>query len=262
MKTYLISVSRTESAKNPRPRISFSGGWLYDIGFHPNVLVQVLPAPGGFDFRLCDENIDSYRDLFDSTRAIGGSLTRAFLSNDKGHKPSPTFVVSGQYICSGGLALGDPLIAGYEHGVIRVRKIDPKKLGFENVRIVKASHIRRKYTDEEIPKIFLGGHWMNDIGFKIGAIATACTEPGAITLELQGPDTDYRAFMKYVRGRALKIVQIRKESHNRGEPRPCIGLTGSTVDKAGFGPGDTLAASFEYGTIKFQTLDFEKLGFC
>ena len=258
---YFLTVSRTNGKKKPRPRLSFSGEWLYDIGFLPGALVQVIPVPGGVDFLLCDENIASYSGLFNATRNVGGNLVRAYLVNDSAHKGA-AFVASGQYILRGGLAIGDPLIVNYDYGVIRVRKIGSEKIGFENIRIVTTSHVRRKYTDESIPKIHISGHWLNDIGFTIGSVATADSGPGFISLALQGPDTEYRAFMKYVRRQGLKIVQVRKEPHNRGEARPCIGITGSCVDRAGFRPGDTLACSYENGAIKFQTLDFEKLGFC
>lgn len=258
--TYLLSVASTGGSKRFRPRISFAGDWLSEMGFIPGALVQALPEPDGMVFKLCNENIGAYSDLFHSTKALGGGLVRVYMGDGETHIV-PTFVTSGQYVYRGGLALGEALIVKYDYGVIRVRKIVPHKLGFKNLRIIIASHIKRKYTNEPIPKVRLCGYWLNDIGFEIGAIVTAESAPGVITLNLQKVDTGYSALMKYVRQRKLKIVQVSKDPHNRGEPRPCIGITGSCIDKAGFQSGDTLAASYENGVIKLQRLDYAGLGF-
>ena len=157
--------------------------------------------------------------------------------------------------------MGDTLIVEHSPGLIRARKLDPQKLGFERVRPVTVSHITRKYTDEPIPKVRLVGDWLTDIGFEIDAVATVASEPGIMTLKLT-EDGEYNALMKFVRQHKMKLTQVSKDPHKRREePQPCIGITGSIVDKAGFQKGDMLAASYEYGTIKLQKLDFEKLGF-
>jgi len=223
--------------------------------------VQAISVPGGIDYRLCDENIGSYSDLYFRTQDIGGSLIRVYQGYGKTHRGA-TFTTTGSHIGKAGLAMGDTLIVGYDYGIIKVRKIYPEKLGYPNIKVIPLTYITHKYTGDPIPKVFLSGYWLDSVGFKIGAVATAKAEPGILTLKLQDPDTDYRAFMKYVRWQGMKIVQVAKESHNRGEPRPCIGITGSCVANAGFSIGDVLVVSYEHGTIKFQTPDFEKLGFC
>ena len=261
MSRYFLSVSRTARAVHPRPCLHFAGDWLNDMGFVPGALVQALPESDGMIFNLCNENIGLHSDLFHATRSQNGGLVRVGVKNVRGHKV-PTFVTSGKYIYNGGLAMGDVLIAKYVPGMIRVRKIDPHKLGFEHVRITAVSTATVKYTDAPVPKIRFCGDWLNDIGFAIDTIATAASEPGTITLELQDANTEYNALMKYLRGRKMKIVQVSKETHNRGgQPQPCIGITGSCVEKAGFEPGEMLVTAYEQGKIKIQRLDFEKLGF-
>jgi len=254
----LLSVNCTGGAASPRPRIAFRGDWLPEMGFVSGALVQALPEPDGFVFNLCNENVN-YSDLFNSTKKKGGGLIRVYTSEAKGHG-GPTFVTSGKYIYSGGLKMRDAIIAKYDHGMIRVRKIDPRKLGFKNLRLIMTTYITRKYANV-IPKVRLCGDWLNEIGFTIDSLATAASVLGGITLNLQAADPEYNALMKYARGHRMKIVQVYKEPHNRGEQQPCIGITGSCVDTAGFKPGDTLAASYDYGVIKLQTLDFKKLGF-
>jgi|GEM_PF-1529406 len=260
MNHQLTTVQCTGGAARPRPRISFFGDWLNDIGFVPGALVQVLPAPEGMDFTLCNDNISSYSELLQTTRALHGNLIRVYHAEGRLHQ-GPTFVTSGRYIYKGGLRDGDALIAECLSGSIRVRKIDPAKLGFQNLRIITVSYITRQYTDEPIPKVRLVGDWLNEIGFEIGAVCTAASEPGIMTLNLQDADAEYNALMKYVRVHKLKIFQVSKEPHNRHGAQPCIGITGSAVDKAGFQPGEMLAASYQKGVIKLQKLDFEKLGF-
>ena len=260
MDTQLLSVSCTGGAAGSRPRISFHGDWLADMGFIPGALVQVLPEPDGMIFNLCNKNIGAYSDLFQSTQALGGGLVRVYMGNGETHK-HPTFVTSGQYIYSGGLKKGDALIAQYDYGVIRVRKIDPKKLGYDNLRIIITTHNTRKYTADPIPKVRLCGEWLNDIGFKIGAVATAETEQDAITLKLQA-EGEYSALLKYARGRKLKLIQVSKDPHNRKEvPQPVIGITGSCVDKADFDTGDMLVVTYQHGIIRLQKLNPAVLGF-
>jgi len=262
MNTKLLTVThvRKSGTAGIRPRITFSGDWLNDIGFVPGALLQVLPEPNGLVFHLCNDNVDRYSDLFQSTKEKGGNLLRVGLCTTDG-KQGATFVTSGEYIYKGGLTIGDSIIATYEYGIIRVRKLDPYKLGFEKLRIITVSHIKHKYTKEPVTKVRICGYWLNEIGFQIGAIATAQSDCRVMTLRLQDKNTEYNAIMKYVRKHKMKIVQVSKEPHNRGEPRPCIFMSGSCVDKTGFQIGDTLAVSYENGVIKLQMLDFEALGF-
>jgi len=259
--TYLLSVSCTGGETRLRPRLHFAGDWLNAIGFIPGALVQVLPEPNGMVFNLCNDNIGTYSDLFHATRNQGGGLVRVSVKNERDHKVT-TFVTSGQYIYSGGLAMGDALVARYDPGTIRVRKLDPHQLGYENIRLTAVSSVSFKYADAPAPKVRLCGDWLNDIGFSIKAIATAESEPGVITLKLQPADTEYNALMKFVRGHKMKIVQVSKGSHiKRDGVRPYIGIAGTCVDRAGFEPEEMLAVSYEPGTIKLQRLDFKKLGF-
>jgi len=261
MNTKLLSVSPRGDGKKTYPRISFLGDWLNGIGFVPGSLVQVIPVMGGVDFRLCDENIRSFRELFMGTREMGGGLVRVYLSEATGHKGA-AFSVSGKYISSGGLSIGDLLIAEYGYGIIRARKLAPEKLGLKNLRVVTVSHVKSKYSGAPVPKILINGDWLSGIGFGIGEIATATAEEGSITLSLACEKTGYIALQKYVRAAGMKIVQVGKDPRSKEAPRPSIFISGSCLEKAGFGIGDTLACSYEKGLVKFQKLDSRKLGFC
>jgi len=256
----LLTVQRCGNADNSRARILFCGRWLPAMGFIPGALVQVMPETDGLSFNLCNENIKSYSELFNSTMDKGGNLIHVSLPIRKGYK-EPAFLTTGKYITDSGLSIGDLVIVKYDYGIIRVRKIDPNKLGFKNVQIITTTCIKHKTTKEQIPKVRLSGDWLSDIGFTINSVATAASEAGSMTLTLENADTGERAFMKYLRGNKMKLVQVSKEPHNRGMPLPCIGITGSCVETAVFHIGDMLAASYDYGVIQLQKLDFDKLGF-
>ena len=260
MSTRLLTVHKSGRAATPRPRISFFGDWLGDIGFVPNALVQAIPMQGGVDFTLCDENASTYSDLFFKARAMGGSLVRAYRSNTKGQKGT-TFVASGHYIYIGGLAIGDSFIAKYDYGVIRVRKVNAGKLGFENAKAIVTTQIKDKYLDEPVPKVRICGDWLGDIGFTAGTLAIASSEQGVICLDAKNANTEYSALVKCARRRGLSIFQVYNATHNRKNPCPCIDITGSFVDRAGFRAGDMLVASYRTGAIKVQRLELEKLGF-
>jgi len=257
---YLLIVARTGRSEDTKPRLSFSGSWLYDIGFLPGVLVQSIPVPGGMDFRLCDENIKSYRALLSETRRMGGALVSAYLATDCG-RDVPAFVATGKRILSGGISIGDALVVGYSYGLIRARKASPEMFGFENLRAVTVSHIKSKHSGAPVPQVRLCGDWLSGIGFGQGAAVTADAEEGSLSLSLVDPGMDPARLVKYARENRLKIVQTAMDSHKKKGPRPAIGITGSLIARTGFMPGDMLAASYGYGEIRLQRLDFEKLGF-
>ena len=252
----LLSVNRTGGAVKPRPRISFFGEWLYDIGFIPNALVQVLPEPDGMVFNLCNEGINNYSDLFHSTRHKGGNLIRVYLGDARDHE-GPTFVTSGKYIYSGGLADGDALIAKYDCGVIRVRKIDPKKLGYENVKVIPTTSIKNKHTGSPVPKVRLYGDWLNEIGFLSNSLVLSLSEKDSILFQLRNEGIEnYGGLVRYARQNGMKLIQVREEAN-----LPVIGITGSCVSKACFDTGDMLVASYQHGVIKLQKLNPAVLGF-
>jgi hypothetical protein len=252
----LLSVSRSSSADNTRPRINFQGDWLLEMGLTLGALVQVLPEPNGMVFNLCNENISSYSELMNSTREQGGSLIRVCFADKKTYKEL-TFQTSGKHIYSGGLKIGDALIAQYDYGIIRVRKIAAKNLGFKSVKIIQMTYRKDKYTGILIPKLRLSGSWLNDIGFTAHELVTAESEQDIITFKVQENGmSNYKDLVKYARQNKMKLLQIREEAG-----LPNLMTTGSLVENAGFEITDALAASYEDGIIKLQKLDFEKLGF-
>jgi hypothetical protein len=71
---------------------------------------------------------------------------------------------------------------------------------------------------------------------------------------------NYSDAVRFARLNKMKLVQVR-EVTSQETPYPCIATTGSSIDKAGFAPGDTLLAYCERGIINLQKHDFEELDF-
>ena len=244
-----------ERAGFPRPKLSFKCAWLPDMGFVPGSLAQALPQKNGIDFVLCDDLRGwHYSELVREAKEKGGRLVHARHGMDRG-KPFPELTVTGSYLLNGGLSIGDRIVVQYGPGIIRARKFPGTG------KLIPMGAVKDKLTGAHIPKVRLCGHWMNDLGFETGTLATAAAVPGSITFTLHGSTERYADAVRHCRKNKLKLVHIRPETNHTLPPLPCIGVTGSIVDKAGFGLGDMLTADCAPGLIKLQKLDLEKLGF-
>jgi len=259
MSTQVLTVSfappGTATGK-PIPKIAFKSGRLPSMGFQNGVLVKALPVPNGMDFILCDENIQRFSELAISVKEQGGKLIQVILNADSRREIAkyPHLVTSGQYICGGGLSIGDTLIAQYSYGLIQTRKI----VIDGNARLFPVGSVKEKDTDLTIPKVHLNGYWLADCGFPVGALSTAAARPGSMTFQFH--DTPYTELVPYARRNRLKVVQIRENGNQQKGPIPFIGVSGSYVTIAGFGLGDMLIADCAPGLIKVTKLDLAELG--
>ena len=252
MTTQLRSVTCAGVGKKRRPRVTLYLPWITDMGFTPEALVQVLPEENGMAFTLCNEKIKKYSELLKATKEKGGELVHVYLADDPAHK-GPAIAASGKYVRTSGLDIGDPFVARYDYGLIRIRKLPD----IANVKFIPATSIREKRTGMPVPKVTLCGDWLSGIGFIPDALVIAAAEPGIITFKLQDNDiSNHTALVKYARQNKAKLLQVRKQKQS-----PIIGMTGQVVDRAGFAPDDVFIADYEYGTIKLRKLDFKQLGF-
>jgi len=243
-----LLVQRNGLASNSRPRIQIIGNWILEMGFIDGALIQSLPEPNGLVFNLCNENIN-YSELFHSTKEKGGTLMRVY--HAKGNRNEPSFATSGNHIYKGGLKQGDAIIAKGEPGCIRIRKAS------ENVRLINVARAKNIYTGEPIPKVKICGKWLNDIGFTTDTIATAALEPGCITFTAYDKAVVYSDMVKLARRNKMRLIQV---SARFGAP--CINFSaGMRIAQAGFGAHDIFSAGYEYGVIKLQKFDPQKVGF-
>jgi len=232
----LVNITRIRK-DGQAPRLVFSNNCLAQIGFTAGALVQYLPENGGMSFTLCNEDIPSYSDLYHAAKAKNGMLMQVYRYRD-----GLQLCVSGAVLGPTGLQYGDALIARYEYGFIRLRKL-PKG----SVKLV-TSHVI--------------GQWLVEAGFVSDAVLTVDAQPGIITCTLQENGLEKTAeLVKYARANKLKLLQVQYAKYNRSSVLQWIDLPQSSLDSAGFAPDDALLATYEYGFIQLQKPDFIGLGF-
>ena len=255
MNIHLVSITNNGAASSRRPGFSLCADWLPDMGFIPGALVQALPEPNGMIFNLCNENISSYSDLFNSTQDKGGKLIQSCQANIK-DRITPVLAVSGQLIYDAGFTFGDALIVHYEHGVIRARKLP------DTVRVVHMTNAKEQRTGSLIPMLKPCGEWLNAFGFFPDALVTAAAEPGCVTFTLQdGCIEKYADLVRFARRNKLKLLQVRENPGRGRKGYPYIMVMGAFLETTGFMPGEALLAFCEKGSIKLQKLDLADLGF-
>lgn len=243
----IVSVQRNGRADNSRPRIQFTGNWLSEIGFVNGALVQSMPEPGGFVFNLCNENISNYSDLFNETREKGGTLIRVYINNDN---KQAGFVTTGRHISKSGLEVGDALVAKCEQGCIRVRKVSG------NIRLIYVARAKNERTGVLMPKVFMIGDWLNDLGFTSDTLMTVASEPGCITFTAHDKAIIYSEVVKYARQNKMQLVQVSTKDGS-----PLISVQGSCASHADFSIGEIFVVEYEHGSIKLQKLDPQRFGF-
>ena len=238
---WLSHIIRTNRATNS-PRLVFAAPWMADMGFQDKALVQFLPENGGLSFVLCNENIRKYSDLFHATKQMGGSLVQVYRHRDGLH-----LHISGSVLNGTGLEYGDTLLAKYEYGFIKLRKLP------ESTTIATVPHIT--------------GVWLGQIGFLAGDVFTIDALPGLITCTLhQNGVQRTTELVKHARQHKLTLMQVqsfrylKRVSREPGQYQ-WFDIPQNCMQKAGFTPGETLIASYKHGIIKLQKPDFTALGF-
>ena len=128
MNIYTLSVLCSGMGDYSSPIIVFCPPWLPDMGFTLGALVQVLPEAGGMSFTLCDENIQKYSELLLTTEEKKGTLVTVDRC-----RTGVRIEIEGRYIRNAGLDIGDTLVALYDYGLIRVRKMS-KQLDYRKMK--------------------------------------------------------------------------------------------------------------------------------
>ena len=120
-----LSVLSAERGFFTSPAIVICQPWLPDMGFIPGALVQVLPEAGGIFLILCNENIHRYSELLQATEEKKGALITVDYCRNGARVEVDRYCIR-----NAGLDAGGRLIAQYEYGFIRVRKLpEPEPLG-------------------------------------------------------------------------------------------------------------------------------------
>jgi hypothetical protein len=211
-------------------RICLSGQWLPNMGFIPHALVRVVPEPGGVTFTLAGSP---------SQQGHGGRLIRV-----PPILKCPVLIARGKYLCETGFHYGDPLLACYYPGVIRIRRFP----------------VRAKAVMMADDQVRLSGVWLAESGFLPDTVALTSSEPGRIIIKRHDAvvRSEYTDLVRFARQNKMKIIQFYRKANSKA---PAVSISGSCVDKAGFFAGDMLIANYEQDLIVIQKLDFVGLGF-
>jgi len=250
MSYYTLSVQHSGWASSSHPRIRIIGDWLADIGFVSGVLVQALPSPGELTFTVYDKNIN-YSDLYNETRAKGGTLNRVYIANSLSEK-GLTFVTTGKHIGKCGFEFGDILVAKCDFGSIKVRKVSG------DVRLVNVARKVDERTGKVMPKIYIFGEWLNAIGFTPDTLVTVAADVGLITFVAYDKEIIYSDIVKFARKNKMRLIQV---GIRQGTTFPLINATGVYIKDSGFEVGDIFAVHCEYGIIRLQRFDPLRFGF-
>jgi hypothetical protein len=233
--TYTTTVTRTSSRYGLLPKVTLSGWWLARMGFTLGSLVQAVPEENGFCFRLADEN-EPYAKL----KAKGSNLIHVSRFSSKSNFPALSII--GKTVATAGFAFGDGLIARYQYGLIRLRKLPPK------TKFVPGQ------ADE---KVRMAGAWLGHNGFVPGMFATAVSTPKLVTVRLwEGGLAPCADFVQLAREKRIKLLRTSWERRNQSIDIPfaCFG-------RSGFWARDEFLAKHEYGVIWLRKLELESLGF-
>jgi hypothetical protein len=213
------------------------------MGFISGALVQFLPRLGGVYFVLCDENIPQYSALSRDTKEKGGSLMQVYAAPN-----GLQLCISGAKLNPVGFAFGDYLIARYQYGLIRIRKMPPGKIVTPHV----------------------SGKWLAESGFVPGSVFTIDAQNGLISCQIQDNSPERTLarnaeLVKYARANKLHLHQVNKIEYytRKGTPGsfPFFDIPPHCLKMAGFSPDAHLFAGVDYGLIQLQAIDFDALGF-
>ena len=131
------------------------------------------------------------------------------------------------------------LLMRYEFGFIRARKLPA------DIKIVSAR---------------LFGQWLEELGFVPDTVLTVDSAQGVITCQLQENGRErVSALVKHARKNKLNLLQVTPQRDNSDYPQ--FEIPPSRFEKAGFAPDDSFLATYEYGRITLNPIDFEALGF-
>jgi len=229
LKTGLLRVTATK--KPPyRSRVDIRPTWLADFGFVHGTSLYAVPFQDGFSLTFWDDN----------SATGNGKLVRVGLEKNKN---VILVYLANNFITE--LVGGDHLVASYEYGNIKAKKLPDAQKYY-----VVSSQGFGAFLQ-------LSGEWLTTIGFIPDTIATVSSTKGKISINIwNGEPSKYDELVKYSRKHKLQPIQVRKNQHV-----VILDLMGYTLAKAGFNTGDFISVNYEHGTINLSKTDLQSLGF-
>jgi len=203
-----------------RTRVAVHGSWLADIGFVYGAPVWAIPQQDGFALALREEYAGNEK----------GKLIHVGLAKKKNLALSLNF---GKNFAIAGLDVGDFLVAEYDYGIIKARKLP---------------HAQRYYiigSRNYDAFMRLRGEWLNDAGFLLDTAVTVSVVDGDIVIRAWDDATaTYADMVKFARAQKCQIIQPRMK-----EDSTIMDIPAYILNRAGFGEGDISGVRYDYGLI-------------
>lgn len=109
-------------------------------------------------------------------------------------------------------------------------------------------------TPSRIPRIRLGGYWLNEIGFGFNTVVSVKYEDG--NLVLQRHESGKEAYFHLADlGFRKRSCMLRVGRETIDSPKPHFTVKGYWLEEFGFNIGSVVIVRYEYGIIRMQVLD-------
>lgn len=109
-----------------------------------------------------------------------------------------------------------------------------------------------------VPRMRLGGKWLNEIGFEYGKLAAIQYEQGRIFIKLHDVD-NYRDLVRGALKDGSSLFQICGKVYSSQKIIPHINLAGIRLETLGFSIGSHIAVRYEYGSIQITLVHLDQL---
>lgn len=241
----------TTSQEKRQARILITGSWLDRFGFLPEMLVTVFYQDGVLTMEAFGIGLDSYRHIVGQVRKQRGQLLQVRHVYDWSCKKTESHLeLEGTWLEKQGFCVGDILLAQFNQGTIRMKRLQLQALGFDSQPDVSYRTMRVQDNGRNTPQIALNGEYLSNYGFFAGQTASVTYEPDGITFQPVDESLITRNH-----GQPAKINILSK----RNAPRLC--LNGAWLRKLGYEPGDFLILQCQPGQLRIRLLEHHHLHF-
>lgn len=132
-KIMTVTSAKTRNILKRRPKISFTGLWLKEIGFEYDNLVTVTHEDGNLVFKAHESGTKTYIKLVKGVLKNKSGLLQV-CSRGLRDKQIPHFEIKGQWLEDLGFTIGSVIAVQYQQGIINVRLIDLDQVAMGSTR--------------------------------------------------------------------------------------------------------------------------------
>lgn len=223
-------------------KILITGSWLDRFGFSPEIIVTVFYQNGQLLMHACGIGLDIYKQVVGEVRRQRGQIIQIF--NWTRAKTAAHLVLEGAWLERQGFMIGDPIIACFEPGLIRIKHLPLDDIGF-SVQTDATYRITKVQTNGSAPMILLNGRWLHDYGFVAGQGAALSYERDCLRIQ---------PCQKRIVRSAYGTVPARINILSRKQI-PALQMAGQWISDIGYQPGDFLIIQCLDGQLLLRRLE-------